>query len=483
MLKRTGLIYVLAAVFAVSLMAQDAVLTANDAYKAAQMLQREKDIKGAVAAFAKFADDFATDTRAPGALNHAANLARGLKDYDTAVTLYGRVAKEYPESTSAVGALSTKGSVLNAQKKYDEARATYLSIATDYPKHESAAAALMQVAALSRRAKDYKEALEIYDRVIEEYPNSGQLQSALTQKASTLYSNLRDYAAAAPVYEKLGTAFPGYTGAEGCMWNVINAYWQAKDYAACAKAADAYLASGVSQGARVLQALQMQARACTLLNDEAGAQAALAQIEKKSVGSYMLAYANREVGSYLTRDKKYDKAAQHYMAAATITSSGTAHSDLYTAAQRFAGAKKYEDAIAAYRQYVTTWPKGNHAHYVLIQIAAIYGNNLKDRAKQIEVYQELAKSYPDSIYRGLALHYTIAACRALKDNEAGKKACEALYTEIPESVYADDALWAHAELLRVEKNTEGAAALYEKMIADFPNSRFVANCEQRLNAM
>jgi TolA-binding protein len=365
-----------------------------------------------------------------------------------------------------------------------QALPAYEKFIAEFPHHPYASTAVLRMGDFYRSQKQADKAIAAYDRLVKEYPNAlSDKLGALFNKAAVLVNDVKDYKAGADIYARLGTEYPGYTNAEACLYSVIDAYWRVPDYAACVKAVDAYLAAGVSQGARALQALDIQARCYVNLGDMVAMQAALDQIAKRSEGAYMLGLAQRNVAGVLNQKQKSDEAAAQYLAASKVTCTGSAAADLYAGAGLLAQAKKYEEAVAAYREYLNRFPQGYYAQYALLQIAGISGNYLKDPAKQAAAYKELLATYPNSIYADQAYCGMGNAYRIMKNTEEAKAAFKTVYEKMPTSSLADAALWMQADILRSEKDNEGARALYEKIIADYPGGSYVSGAEQRLQAM
>lgn len=357
---------------------------------------------------------------------------------------------------------------LAREQKFEEAAAALLTVSNDFADHEVADDAVYQAAYALQRLKKYEEALAAYDRLLKAYPNSPLSPQAVYNKAGIHYSYLKDYKAAAPLYEQVAIAYPGYLSAETALYMAVASHRNAKDYPKVVRGVNLFATVMPNKGSRILLMLNYKVEALIALDRLAEAAEAVQEMAQVAPKAVLLGQRYVNLASYFTRKKDYAKAIELCEKAAAIEAYEGAGTALLTAAQYclYLEPRDAERAIAFYRQYVDTYPKGERVHDTYWRMADLYRGVVKDRRQEIATLKEFLEKHPTSIVADRALYYLGNAYRDMKQWRFQRESYETLIKEHPDSDYADDAMYQLAELQRLHGNKALAKELYEKLVRE-----------------
>ncbi len=164
-------------------------------------------------------------------------------------------------------------------------------------------------------------------------------------------------------------------------------------------------------------------------------------------------------------------------------------------------------AIAAYQDWLTFFPTHPLADRVVLKIAESEMRQIglpdrdATRARRAEVrLKALLQSYPNSILKNeaelrlaevqnnLGMHNLLIAnyyyTLSVNQGKGGLKGAQSRYREIldkyPEFENMDEALFKLANTYLVEEETDQAARYFQRIVADYPNSDYVAKSKEQL---
>ncbi|MBD3184080.1 tetratricopeptide repeat protein, partial [Candidatus Poribacteria bacterium] len=121
-----------------------------------------------------------------------------------------------------------------------------------------------------------------------------------------------------------------------------------------------------------------------------------------------------------------------------------------------------DSAIAAYKNIMQQKPNSDEAKMAHLGMADTYYKRLEDQEKGLEVYEEIAKAYPDTKYSGeaywaIAMHYFQA-----KDYEKARDNFAKVTQDMPGTEKASDASLAIAKCYEELKKFDEAAKMYSE---------------------
>ncbi|MBA2378635.1 MAG: outer membrane protein assembly factor BamD [Blastocatellia bacterium] len=164
-------------------------------------------------------------------------------------------------------------------------------------------------------------------------------------------------------------------------------------------------------------------------------------------------------------------------------------------------------AIASYQDWLTFFPTHPLADRVVLKIAESEMRQIglpdrdATRARRAEVrLRALLQSYPNSILRkdaelrlaevqnNLGMHNLLIAnyyyTLSVNQGKGGLKGAQSRYREIldkyPDFENMDEALFKLANTYLVEEETDQAARYFQRIVADYPNSDYVAKSKEQL---
>ena len=164
-------------------------------------------------------------------------------------------------------------------------------------------------------------------------------------------------------------------------------------------------------------------------------------------------------------------------------------------------------AIAGYQDWLTFFPTHPLADRVVLKIAESEMRQIglpdrdATRARRAETrLKALIQNYPNTILRkdadqrlrevqdNLALHNLYIAnqyyTQSVEQKKGGLKGAQSRYREIldkyPNFTFMDEALYKLAVTYLIEEETDQAARYFQKIVADYPNSEYVAKSKEQL---
>ena len=371
----------------------------------------------------------------------------------------------YQQGMKAVQAAQS----LERNKQYPEALAAYQDFVKNYPNHEQAPTTLMTISRLARDAKQYDVALDACEQALKAYPRWEQLPLVMQEK-STVLGQQGKAAEAAETLKKLVADFPGYANAEMALWNVVDIYARAKMYKEALAAADAYLTNDLTLGCRRYAILRRKLEYAGQLNDAALQDATLADIIKLPGETPLLGDSYQFMATCADSQGKPDKAVE-YLTKAIEVPSFNAQQALLNLAFRLNTTQKYPESLAEFQHYLARYPKGAGAVSCYVAMANIYRERLNKLPEAMATEEELLKQFPKAIETPAWMLRLAADYGLAKQPDKMCEMLQRIYTNFDGAPSAVEALWQHAEYLHAQKQADTANALYQKLVANYPNTR------------
>lgn len=129
--------------------------------------------------------------------------------------------------------------------------------------------------------------------------------------------------------------------------------------------------------------------------------------------------------------------------------------------------KKYDEAIADYREFLKNYPKSDKAIFAYNEIAGIQISNLSNPQEGIKTYQELAKNFPDTKEAKQSL-FMVAFIydETLKDKTNAINSYQTFLDKYPEDKDANDKMSESARtMLEVLKSGKSIEEIIEESIS------------------
>ncbi len=147
--------------------------------------------------------------------------------------------------------------------------------------------------------------------------------------------------------------------------------------------------------------------------------------------------------------------------------------EYFTAAKAKLDEKKYDEAIAEYREYLKNYPKADSAVFAYNQIAGIQIDGLKNPQEGIKTYTQLAENFPNSKDAKQSL-FMIAFIydETLKDKQNAIKAYEAFLVKYPKDTDPNDKMSESATtMLQVLKSGKTIEEIIQENINKMGGSK------------
>jgi tetratricopeptide (TPR) repeat protein len=134
--------------------------------------------------------------------------------------------------------------------------------------------------------------------------------------------------------------------------------------------------------------------------------------------------------------------------------------------------KKYDEAIATYREFIKSYPKSDKAIFAYNQIAGIQIDQMKNPQEGIKTYKELAEKFPGTKDAKQAL-FMVAFMydETLKDKDNAVKSYEAFLKLYPTDTDPNDKMSESAKtMLEVLKSGKSIEEMIQENINKMGNS-------------
>ena len=352
-----------------------------------------------------------------------------LNQPEKAISKYEALLKEHPEATVAPEArwriANVRHTLLNQSAL---AMATYRKVVDDYPTSNFAAEALFQMANIHRTTEKYGLAIPIFAKLKQKYPNFWNMHAVIYWIGVCHEENL-NYPKAIEAFETFLHAYlpqldPGYLGQ-------ISMH-------------DKSISEVEAKISKKIEQLTKQ----------------MAEVELERLNT---ARANRDFSEALN-------IAQDLLATSPYTPQAEQAAEQLATLQHLTTIENLRDQL----QNNTLTP--TDAARARLQIGTIYERKpLQDYPKTIEVYQEVSKHHPDSIYAAEALYRSgIVYAEHLSAPNEAIEAYKKVVTTHPNTLQAMMAHFQLGELYRGLHRSNEALQAYEATLGYPERYRYLA---------
>ncbi len=316
-------------------------------YMEAKSLASGGETDAAIPAFRSLFEGEPSSPFAPDALFEYAAALAAKGDIDGASDAYRRLASTYPADPLAPQALYERADLLYRSARYDAARAGFLDYLADYPDGKMADAAVYWGGRAAWGSGAHREAALLWERLISEYRDSAFRADAM-ERVAAFYQSTGDLRKALELYTELASLYPAEAtavSAEARAEKIKFLLLGESDQEAGLSATIAQ--SGGSGSAPGRKAMVELARIYIYgAHPEKGYALLREVIAEKGGDPHEAAQAQYLVGEYFYRTGDLGRAANEFLAAATIdpTDRDLAAASMYRAAEM---AKLSGDAEAA----------------------------------------------------------------------------------------------------------------------------------------
>ena len=352
-----------------------------------------------------------------------------LNQPEKAITKYEALLKTHPAATVAPEArwriANLRHTMLNQSAL---AMATYRKVVDDYPTSNFAAEALFQMANIHRTAEKYSLAIPVFEKLKQKYPNFWNMHAVLYWTGVCHQKNLN--------YPKAVEAFETF----------LHAYLPQLD--------PGYLGQ-----------ISMHDKSIPQVKAEIGKKIGqltkqMAEMELERLNA---ARANRDFSKALD-------IARNLIATSPQTPQAQQAAEQLPILQHLTAIENLREQL----QNNTLAP--TDAARARLQIGTIYERQLQDYPKAIEVYQEVLKHHPDSIYAAEARYRSgrVHAEQLSAPNEA-LQAYKNVITSHPDTLQAMMASFQLGELYRKLNRSNEALQAYKTTIGYPERDRYLAD--------
>ncbi len=290
-------------------------------YMYAKSLETGGKLQDAAVAFQNiFVDNPKSDYADDAMFEYAGVLAAEKKISDSAAA-YKKLAAEYPNSPLVADALYKRAQLLYENKKYDEAKAAFTDYRLQFPNGDRVAAALYWGGRASLAAGEDFGAVLLWQKLIDDHKDSSYRADAM-QRTAEVYSQRGDLRQALKLYTELEAVYPKEAAAVGAAEKAQKIRYILTGQSE--KEAELLVTIGRDKGADTKAGRTAMVDLARIYIYKSGAKQDQAVpllhqvIEKESQDPTNAAQAQYLLGEYAYRNGDLRKAANDFLAAATL---------------------------------------------------------------------------------------------------------------------------------------------------------------------
>lgn len=355
---------------------QNLIDLAKHYHALSQKMHSKDDAKEAISWYRRFLASFRADPEAPRMNFLLAELLYEQKDFAAAAKEYERTAYQYPAHKKSAEAgynavLSYEQQIKKAPKDQKESItgryiSSSLKFVDTYPTHPKAAGVLDQAAVETYKRKQYADARKLARRVVTQFANSDPKvrQSAWTVVAQSAFE-MKDYSIAETGYGNSLELLPANSEKRKDLTDRLAAsvYEQAalkKKAGKLKAAADGFLRVGqLAPTSPIRESADFDAAATLIkLQEWKRAASVLESFRKRYPSSKHQYDVTEKLAVVYEQDRQWLSAAREFERIEKTTSKpATKREANLRAAELFDKAEESGPAIAAYRRYLSHYPK------------------------------------------------------------------------------------------------------------------------------
>ncbi len=338
---------------------------------------------------------------------------------------------------------------------------------------------------------NYKEAITAYLGVLDENPTDAQARQARYLLAESYFLK-QDYVQAAAAWEEFFARHPDDLRRPQATLMAARSYHATNECAKAVSLYEAYLSSVPELADMVYEWIgDCRAQQADLEGAALAYQQALAATQDRGL---QVSLRERVAGIGLAQ-ADYDAAQAEYAAILDVARIDDYRAKIqYLAAQALAAAGRIEEAQAVYQLLIDTYPQSDHAYLALIELVDAgvevdeYQRGLVDYyagaaypdvyGAAIRAFDRFLDSEPETRADG-ALYYKAAALRSLGQFETALETLDVLIAEFPESEWLARAWLDRAAILAAMGEMDLAIKVYQDLAAFFPDDELAPKALMR----
>lgn len=363
-------------------------------------------------------------------------------DYAQAEKYYRQLIGLFPDSLYAPPAIYSLGWTFYEQKKYEHAAKQFEQFRQQSPAHALSEDALFKLGECSYHLKWYADAIPYFKKYVQTYPKSTRNDQVYFYIGESYYYS-EDFFSSLEYYGK--SAGVSRDPKLLVMVNVSRG-WSAlklKNYEQSKKFFEDALTIAQSKGILSDDIYLGQASLFTEMNDHEKALQAYEYMIKKFPKSSRLAEAHLGKANILYSLKDYDQAIAAYQTVIDTFSSKEESKEIvekahFGLAWTYLKAGDIDLSIKSFQDIMDQSQNKVVKVSALTQIADAYQDTGK-LEKAIEVYDQILRDYPDSLYADYVQYRQGAALLKTEKIEAATLSLKSLKANFPESKYLHEA--------------------------------------------
>jgi len=384
---------------------------------------------------------------------------------------------------------------LYRKRQYKEAGPAYEAYLREHVGHPSRNTAFYYAVLCYRYAKRVDDVVRVAAEHRKTFGNTPEAFNSMMTAAQTLY-NAKRYEEGAKLCEKM-LADASYSGRYTLWQHLANCYYRLKQYDKCVDVCDRYVAAYPAPASRAAEMLNRKIGYLQSLNRYADIEAVASQVEKLLPNSTYSGYAWERAAYaayYRVNPRDYGRASRLYAKAGAVASYNNADTCMRMAAYALRQGKNadFKGAAALYEEFLKKYPGTAYDAQVRLDLAYVYGRNLKDTASEVRVREEFDKLYGDTAMSAQNLIGIVNAVpRDKKLLGKGMRAAKRLVADYPNTAQAEQALYWLAELSKknlaysrnkiVNEDRNRAIKRLKLLLERFPSGAYAERAQKMLD--
>jgi len=389
--------------------------------------------------------------------------------YEEAIAKAKEFLNFYQWGELAANVLLIEGIAYQKRERCGEAIRCYQEIIDRFPETLYFEEAIYLMATAYYELKDYPQLVTNVYQILKNSPASSTNWRVQTYfMIGEAYYALDKYNEAREVYELITKNFPSSPLLAKAYQAISSCYAERGEYEKSAEAQEKALAKAQEEGGEAsnLSLLEMG----NILFNKKEYEKAISYYEefvKRSPGNPRVSQALYQQGISLYRLEYFSEAINKWeKLAKEYKQDELAPQALLQAGKTYFGLSKYDQALSTYRQLLEEYPRSDMVKDAVLQIGQCYYNQGKIQ-DAITQYEKFIKDYPEDEKVGPVLEQLqMSYYRQGKSVEELEKLIE----QFPKSRFAADTYWKLGAEAFNHKNYSLAQRYFQKLILDFPES-------------
>jgi len=409
------------------------------------------------------------------------------RQYEEAISKAKEFLNSYQWGELAANVLLIEGITYQKTERYAQAIRCYQEIVDRFPGTLFFEKALYLMASAYYELKEYPQLVTNVHQILKNSPSSSISWRVETYfMIGEAYYALGKYSEAGRIYELISKNFPTSPLMSRVYQAISSCYAQRGEYEKAGEAQEKALARAQEEGGEAID-LSLLEMANILFNQKEYEKAISYYEEfvkrtpenprvsqalyQQGIALYRLEYFIKAIKKWekLAKEHEQDELAPRAVLQAGKTYFGLGKYDQALSAYHF-GLGKYDQALSTYQWLLEEYPGSNMVKEVVLQIGQCYYNQGQIQ-NAITQYEKFIRDYPEDEKVGAVLEQLqMSYYRQGKSVEELEKLIE----QFPKSRFAADTYWKLGAEAFNSKNYPLAQRYFQKIVLDFPESTSAA---------